>query len=67
VWWYTSIIPDTEEASTQAKARPFLKNKLKQKRAGGVAQVVESLLSKCKELRSNSSTAKIIINNNLII
>jgi hypothetical protein len=33
---------------------------LEQKSAGGVAQVVEHLPSKCKDLSSNSSIARII-------
>jgi hypothetical protein len=45
--------------STQALGkilRPYLKNNLKAKKAGDVAQVTECLLSKHKALNSNAST-----------
>jgi hypothetical protein len=34
------------------------KNKTRAKRAGGIVQVIEDLLSKCKALSSNHNTAK---------
>jgi hypothetical protein len=40
------------------KARSYLKNKPKPKRAGSVAQIVELLPSKSKALSSNPSTIK---------
>jgi hypothetical protein len=43
----------------QAKSlRHYLKNNESKKRLGGIVQVVEHLASKCKALRSSSSTAK---------
>jgi hypothetical protein len=51
VWWYIPVIPATQEAEVgrspfeailgKVSMRPYLKNKLKQKRAGGMAQVIE--------------------------
>jgi hypothetical protein len=38
--------------------RPYLENKLKQKRAGSVVQVVEHLPSRLKALRSNCQRKK---------
>jgi hypothetical protein len=38
-------------------AKPYLENN-QSKRAGGIAQVVEHLGSKCETLSSNPSTAK---------
>jgi hypothetical protein len=38
--------------------RPYVKNKLNQKRAGGMTQVAKYLPSKCKALSSNPSTPK---------
>jgi hypothetical protein len=39
-------------------ARPYLKNKLKSKRIGGITQVVECLHNKHKALSSNPSNEK---------
>jgi hypothetical protein len=39
-------------------ARPYLKNKLKEKRAKGMAQVIECLPTNLKILSSNPSTDK---------
>jgi hypothetical protein len=36
--------------------RPYLKKKKSQKRAGGVTQAIEHLLSKCEALNSNPKT-----------
>jgi hypothetical protein len=38
--------------------RPYLEKYLTHKRAGGVAQVIECLPSKCEALSSNPSTEK---------
>jgi hypothetical protein len=40
-------------------ARPYLENTKHKNRAGRVAQVVQCLPSKCEDLSSNPSTAKI--------
>jgi hypothetical protein len=40
------------------KVRPYLKNNLKQKMAGGMDQVVEYLPSNCEAMSSNPSTSK---------
>jgi hypothetical protein len=46
------------EAGEGKSSRPYLKNKLKQNRGEGMAQVVEHLSSKSKTLSSNPNSAK---------
>jgi hypothetical protein len=45
-WWHLLVFPVTQEVEVrgwlQEKARPYLKNKLKQKNDWGIAQVVNS-------------------------
>jgi hypothetical protein len=41
------------EAVLGKSTRPYLKNKVKSKRLGGVAQVIECLLSRHEALNSN--------------
>jgi hypothetical protein len=64
------VILATQEAEGglwfEASPRQIVHETLSQKhsiqnRAGGVAQVVECLTSKCKALSSNSSTAKLVL------
>jgi hypothetical protein len=60
------VIPAIREAYVEGspfqagweKARQYLKNSLKQKGTGGMAQVVEYLPSKCKALSSNPNTRR---------
>jgi hypothetical protein len=56
-----SVIPATEGSPAWAKSKTISKI-TRAKRAGGLAQEVECLPSKCKALISNPSTAKIILN-----
>jgi hypothetical protein len=66
--WLTSIIPATQEAAlrriaVRSQPRQIVHKTLAQKyliqnRAGGVAQVVEHLPSKCKTLSSSPTTDK---------
>jgi hypothetical protein len=49
----------TAQEQPQAKSmKPYLKNNQTKNRAGGVAQVVACLPSKCESLSSNPSTSK---------
>jgi hypothetical protein len=45
-------------ARLSKNVRPYSKNKIKAKRAGGVAQVVECLTSKRKALSSNPTISR---------
>jgi hypothetical protein len=47
-----------ETSPWQIVLRPYLEKNPSQKKAGGVTQVVDRLLSKCEALSSNSSTTK---------
>jgi hypothetical protein len=62
-WWCKPVIPAALEVDhgprlAWEKAQDPIWKKTKSKRSGFVAEVVESLPSKCKALSSNPSTTK---------
>jgi hypothetical protein len=48
---------DGSPGQPRQKARPYLQNNQSKKRAGGIAQIIEHLPTKCKDLSSNLYTA----------
>jgi hypothetical protein len=57
-WWLLPIILATQEAEIRRIVRPYLEKNLSQKRACGVAQVVEHLPSKNEALSLNPIATK---------
>jgi hypothetical protein len=65
VWWYVPLFPviweveieGTLSRSAWAKTKDSIRKITKQKRTGGMIQVVECMPSKCEALSSNPHTA----------